>query len=354
MSTVSYCAQFGFDPARRERWLSLLGFSDSDAMRVNTLHRQVIDPNIETITSRFYQYLLATPEYSAILNQGYDLDRLKEKLREYLLHLGRDYDSETYFEERLRIGLAHARTGLSLRLYALAFHRLTALILEFLEDEARGSLTATLLRVLALDRALAIETYYRIKVERLEESVESLRERGRALRDRIATDALTRVGSYSHTIDLLRRAMMAARRSGEPLCVAMVDLDFFKHVNDTHGHLVGDMVLRDTAARMQSALRNFDTIGRYGGEEFLVILEHSSVSAAQDIIERMRRRVGATPLHVDGIDIPVTLSAGIVAMAENDTVNGLIDRADSAMYEAKRQGRDRTIVGPAPTRSANQ
>jgi two-component system cell cycle response regulator len=348
MAAAPYCEQFGFDAQQRRRWLELLEFGDSDGERMKALHRQVIDPNIESTVDRFYQYLKTQPEYERILDQGYEMDRLKEALRSYLSSLGIGYDSVEYFEDRLRIGAVHARIGLSLSLYVCAYQILTRLVLDVFGGEkaglAVGAFTETLLRVLALDESLAVETYYRSKVEPLQESVDSLRERGRALRDRIATDALTRVASYSHTIGLLRRAMMAARRSQDPLCVVMADLDFFKRVNDTHGHLVGDMVLRDTAARMQSALRNFDIIGRYGGEEFLVILEKCPLSLAHDIVDRMRHRVGSTPLHVDGINIHMTLSAGIAAMGDNDTVSGLIERADTAMYEAKERGRDRVCV----------
>jgi len=351
MTTAPYCEQFGFDAERRQRWLELLGFGESDSERMRALHRQVIDPNIESIVDRFYHYLQTQPEYRRILEQRYDVARLKEAMTGYLLSLGIGYDTVEYFEERLRIGAVHAHIGLSLSLYICAFQVLTRLVLDSIGGEepglAGGAFTETLLRVLALDESLAVETFYRSKVEPLQESVDSLRERGRALRDRIATDALTRVASYSHTIGLLRRAMMGARRSHDPLCAVMVDLDFFKRVNDEHGHLVGDMVLRDTAARMQSALRNFDIIGRYGGEEFLVILEKCPLSLAQEIVERMRRRVGSSPLHVDGINIHLTLSAGIAAMGDNDTVSGLIERADAAMYEAKQRGRDRVCIAPA-------
>jgi two-component system cell cycle response regulator len=352
MNTVSYCKHFGFDRYQRQRFLSFLQFDAGDAQRIEVLHKQVIDPNVDSIVSGFYGYLLDVPEFSDILHRGFDLDRLEQKQKDYLLALGRDYGSERYFEERLRIGITHARIGLPLSYYEVASHILVELILDRVPDPPGESsieypaMVATLLRICSLDVALAIEIYHRSKLDELQEQAESLRATDRALRDRIATDALTRVASYSHTIGVMRRAMATARRTGEPLCVAMIDLDFFKRVNDTHGHLVGDMVLRDTAARMQSALRSFDTIGRYGGEEFLVILEHCPMPEAYEIIERMRHRVGATPIHVDGIHIEMTLSAGIVEMTNGDTVATLIDRADATMYQAKRQGRDRTWVGP--------
>lgn len=144
---------------------------------------------------------------------------------------------------------------------------------------------------------------------------------------------------------MLEQAIKLARRKhSSPLCVCMADLDYFKKVNDTYGHLTGDAVLRDVASRMQASVRNFDTIGRYGGEEFIIILENTDLVTANEVVQRMLSRVADTPINVSGTAIPVTVSAGLAALRPGDTVQTLIARSDAAMYGAKRAGRNRAFL----------
>jgi diguanylate cyclase (GGDEF)-like protein/PAS domain S-box-containing protein len=152
-----------------------------------------------------------------------------------------------------------------------------------------------------------------------------------------SSDALTGLPNRRALDDQLPREMARSLRADHPLCLAIVDIDHFKAYNDTHGHLAGDAVLRDCALAWDTALRGEDTILRFGGEEFLVILPNCTPDDAAEIIERLRE---ATP---DG----QTCSAGLALWRAGESVDELVGRADEALYAAKDAGRDRLVSSVA-------
>jgi diguanylate cyclase (GGDEF)-like protein/PAS domain S-box-containing protein len=151
------------------------------------------------------------------------------------------------------------------------------------------------------------------------------------------SDALTGLPNRRAIDEVLPREMARALRADTPLCLAIIDIDHFKAYNDNHGHLAGDAVLRDCAAAWDSQLRGEDTILRYGGEEFLVVLPDCDADDATEIVERLR---GATPDRQ-------TCSAGLAVWRAGESVDDLVGRADKALYEAKETGRDRLVSASA-------
>jgi diguanylate cyclase (GGDEF)-like protein len=143
-------------------------------------------------------------------------------------------------------------------------------------------------------------------------------------------------------VDLRR---IARNRRGVGLILA--DVDLFKQVNDTHGHSVGDAVLRGVSERLAAAIRADDAIGRYGGDEFLIVLPSSDTAVALQVAERMRRSVAKTPVRTSAGPIHVTTSLGVAAIDDEQCLNmdNLIRAADQALYRAKRAGRNR-VEGP--------
>ncbi len=141
----------------------------------------------------------------------------------------------------------------------------------------------------------------------------------------------------------MQNELARAQRERQPVAVLLIDLDRFKLVNDTHGHLVGDAVLREATQRMQSAIRRYDSVGRYGGEEFLVVLPGCSGAAAGQQAERIREAVARSPFLPGGDPLPVTCSIG-VAWRNSPSVHDadhLIRESDIALYRAKDGGRNR-------------
>jgi two-component system, cell cycle response regulator len=162
------------------------------------------------------------------------------------------------------------------------------------------------------------------------------------LRHDATHDRLTGLWNRAMIVDELNRELSRSKREKRTLTILIGDVDHFKNVNDTHGHAAGDEVLRQTAKRMAGVRRHYDSIGRYGGEEFLLILPGCDLFQALPVAERVRCTVSAEPITIGEISWPITISLG-VATASATTVDAaaLIAVADEALYRAKAKGRNR-------------
>jgi two-component system, cell cycle response regulator len=160
------------------------------------------------------------------------------------------------------------------------------------------------------------------------------------LRRQATVDNLTGLLNRGAIMDRLETEMERALRESYPICVAIVDLDHFKKINDTFGHSAGDTVLREAASKMSSVLRPYDAIGRYGGEEFIVVFPRCDESIASGIAERIRSSI-AQRIEFDSQEVPVTASIGIARAVEPLTADEVIRAADDALFRAKESGRNR-------------
>jgi len=161
------------------------------------------------------------------------------------------------------------------------------------------------------------------------------------LKYRAETDELTGVANRRQLLASLDRAIAAARLNKTPLSFALVDIDNFKQVNDTHGHAAGDEVIRHVVQAGLATVRGYDTLGRLGGEEFGIILPKTSELNAYAVGERLRDQIHNLIVEIDdGVQISVTISTGIACLTAEDDAALLMERADRALYQAKRSGRD--------------
>ncbi len=157
-----------------------------------------------------------------------------------------------------------------------------------------------------------------------------------------ATDALTGLWNRRHLLERLEAEIGRSRRNGRPLCVAILDVDHFKRVNDLHGHPAGDEVLRALAGLIRESVRSSDVVARMGGEEFAILMPETDRAQAGLVCERLRERVELSPVPLpSGAALTVTLSTGIALMAGEEASEALISRADVALYDAKAEGRNR-------------
>jgi diguanylate cyclase (GGDEF)-like protein len=181
-----------------------------------------------------------------------------------------------------------------------------------------------------------------------------LLESQRRFREQAMRDGLTGLLNRAAVLAALERELARGQREGRPVGVLLADVDHFKGVNDTLGHQAGDEVLRQVAARLASALRPYDAVGRYGGEEFLIVLPGCDGPALADLAERVRQRVAAAPVTWEGEAVAVTLSVGAAARAAADDADpaALLRAADEALYRAKRAGRNRVSLAAEPACSA--
>lgn len=180
------------------------------------------------------------------------------------------------------------------------------------------------------------------RVLRLQEGLLAAQEE---LRRRATHDDLTGLWNRGMILERLTHELGRARRERTAVAVAMADLDHFKHINDTYGHAAGDAVLRYAASRLRETLRDRDCLGRYGGEEFLIVVPNCGASGAMDTAERSRVAVAESSVAFGASTIPVTVSVGV---ASTDAVGydeaALMRAADAALYEAKARGRNRVAA----------
>lgn len=177
------------------------------------------------------------------------------------------------------------------------------------------------------------------RILELQEQLVSAREQ---LRIQATHDSLTGLFNRRAIQEALDREATRCRREKKPVGVIMADVDHFKLINDTYGHQAGDAVLQEIARRMSASLRAYDSVGRYGGEEFLVVVPGSDLAAAAELAERLRQGIAAQPVSTDSAMISVTVSLGVAVSADQPGgLDDLLRRADEALYAAKDRGRNR-------------
>jgi diguanylate cyclase (GGDEF)-like protein len=178
----------------------------------------------------------------------------------------------------------------------------------------------------------------------LEKAKQALELANENLATTAATDDLTGMANRRHFYSEAARELSRLRRDGQKACLIMVDLDYFKSVNDTYGHEAGDVVLRAIEHPMRMSVRPRDLMGRTGGEEFLILLSGVDIPVAITIAERIRTAIQALEIDYRGYPINITASLGIARWDGKSELNELINQADEALYMAKKNGRNRTEV----------
>jgi diguanylate cyclase (GGDEF)-like protein len=171
-----------------------------------------------------------------------------------------------------------------------------------------------------------------------------------ALREQATRDGLTGLLNRNALLEVLRRELARASRECHPLSLLMVDLDHFKQINDTRGHAMGDAVLREGAHRMRDSVRGYDSVGRYGGEEFVIILPGCETASAVAQAERVRAAFANAPFVNGQHSMVVTCSLGVSSrdIASEGDAEALLREADLALYASKRAGRNRVECAPVP------
>ncbi|MBD9485529.1 PleD family two-component system response regulator [Pseudomonas sp. PDM14] len=183
-----------------------------------------------------------------------------------------------------------------------------------------------------------------IKPRHLIATVRNRAARARNLRARMVRDSLTGLYNHTHTLQLLEDARFRARRDGQPLTFAMLDIDHFKRVNDTYGHPMGDRVIKSMALFLKQRLRKTDHIGRYGGEEFAVVLPDTDAATAAKVLDEIRKRFSEIHYPAQPQDLACTFSCGIAELRDDMDSNMLSKQADEALYVAKHGGRNRVEI----------
>ncbi|MCW9087998.1 MAG: sensor domain-containing diguanylate cyclase [Gammaproteobacteria bacterium] len=214
------------------------------------------------------------------------------------------------------------------------------------KDTYRPEHQRTFLEIAAYLSVLMERSHYYQQIHDLNQKLLQVQD---TLREQALRDALTGALNHGAILESLDEHLGFAQRQFEPLSILMADLDQFKRINDRHGHPTGDAVLKAVAATLQACLRGHDRLGRYGGEEFLMVLGSTPLEVAQQVAERIRAEVAALQVLDGSETLRATISIGVATYEPDamDQPDSLLARADAALYEAKRMGRNRVCLAPA-------
>lgn len=184
----------------------------------------------------------------------------------------------------------------------------------------------------------------RQEVQDAEQRIHTLEAKLQHMSELVREDQLTGSLNRRGLDDVFERETARSDRRGTPLCIAMLDLDDFKRLNDTYGHLAGDAALKHLVKIVKETLRSMDVIARFGGEEFLILLPETTVEAAASTMTRLQRELTRHFFLHDNEKVLITFSAGVALRLPNEDQAELVKRADRAMYQAKQTGKNRVVV----------
>jgi diguanylate cyclase (GGDEF)-like protein len=264
----------------------------------------------------------------------------------------------------LQQGLAIAQ-AIQSNLYVYRFHELLSQVYENLGDLTQAifhykqfhAVKEKVFNDKNTGRRQVLETQHKTEIARREAEIYHLRtveleqeitERKRLqeeLRQQATTDELTQIFNRRHFLFLASIELKRAVRLNHPLSLVLIDLDYFKRINDTYGHIIGDQALLEFAQTFKGNIRTIDVFARFGGDEFALILPETESNQTVEVIERVQRALAEQRPKLGDTTITLSISAGISSLAcETDSVDGLISRADQALYRAKAMGRNSVVV----------
>ncbi|NIA21901.1 MAG: diguanylate cyclase [Anaerolineaceae bacterium] len=350
MPEYPLCRDFGVSQQDAKTRLAFMDFGRADHQRARTL-RDIIAANIDPIVDEFYAHLMKFAELKSFLSDRQVLARLKGAQKQHLLSIGKDLDHLSYYESRLRVGQIHERVGLQQKWYLGAGVIFFNIIAAKLKDPFAGDTDqlaahlCTLKKLLTLDISLAVETYHQATTQRLEGILGQLNEAQQTLQQISRLDGLTQINNRRFLMEALEMEVYRSHRFDHPLCLAIMDIDHFKVINDTHGHTFGDFCIQTLVRHLKDNIRQSDILGRHGGEEFAIGLVETHLDAALQILERARLAIALKTIEQDGKSATLTVSVGMAELTPDvQGLDVLMQRADEALYQAKESGRNRTCV----------
>ncbi|HRD66401.1 MAG TPA: diguanylate cyclase [Candidatus Competibacter sp.] len=337
---------------------TLFSFSNTDAEFLLS-YKPIIEKHIDSIVAEFYRIQTSIPEIALLIGDADTLARLRTAQRRYILDLFSGlYDLE-YVNNRLRIGLVHKRIGVEPKLYLSAIYTLKELLHQTIVNEAltdinREEITKALDKLLLFDITLVFETYIRTLISEIETAKnkseqyarrmeEKVKERTQQLEEMSRTDALTGLLNVRHLNEIFTTALRGAQRRFEPISVIYIDVDDFKQINDTQGHLRGDEILRTVGKAIKDTARAEDSCIRCGGDEFCILLTNCREDQAKDhFVGRLTQRIKE---ELDN----VTISIGVAQTGPNEYVDTstLVQMADEKMYAAKQANKNASQMSSA-------
>lgn len=327
--------------------MELLNLSKED-LKILFSHKILIENNIDVIVDEFYEKQTEIDEISLLIGDADTLVRLRSAQRKYVMDLfSGNYDSD-YVNNRLRIGMVHKRIGVEPKLYLSAVRTLKEAIVKTLTRTVKQSEVLELAldaleKLLYFDTTLVFDTYIDSLVGEIETAKNKTEEYAKSLEEKVAErtqqleeqarrDPLTNLYNQRAMYEFLRRDLSISKRRQVKLSLVYFDVDKFKEINDTHGHIKGDEVLKNIGQAVLNNIRETDLPCRYGGDEFCIILPECDTDGARVVCEKIIKEFGDRYSEY-------SLSIGIAETGLDEYIDGdkLIKNADEKMYQAKKE-----------------
>lgn len=345
--------QMGLTQAEIVRRLHTFNVTDEDERNLAALSPE-IEHRLDDIVTRFYANQLENPEIFMIIGDAETFARLRGATTKYVVTLFSGPYDETYVNNRLRIGKVHKRIGVTPKLYFDSLATLRALIDEAVknlpslngETAKVQSILGSIHRVLLFDAQLVVDSYidsYMSQVDAVKGEIGRLASAmaikvpafTREMHEASIRDELTGLFNYRSFSEFLRREIELAKRYHLPLCIAYFDLNKFKAVNDTKGHVAGDQVLKAVADAVRHGTRTIDIACRYGGDEFCIIFPRTTIDEGRLIMNRVDAAFARSETQ------GVSFSVGLVQIGPESFLDAedLLKLADARMYAAKAKSR---------------
>lgn len=341
--------QLGWSSHEIARRLHTLNFTAEDRQRVIAAAPH-IESAMDRIVHDFYEIQLEDSDISSIIGDIDTLKRLKGVMRSYILDIFACEFDESYANGRLRIGKVHKRLGVTPKLYIGSLSALQSLlereIDEAMENDSAETAKFALQKILLLDVQIIFEAYidgFLAEMDLAKREVErfsldlgiKMPPIARRLHEIASRDSHTGLYNQGAFYDYLSRECSVAERHHLPLTLMYLDLNGFKGVNDTHGHRVGDIVLKQVAESMSAIMRSVDIPARYGGDEFCIIMPRTTLTEAQFLVHRLAENFTARCSY------PVTFSTGLVQSGPDkfEDPQAMVKKADANMYKAKERAK---------------
>lgn len=334
-----YCHAYGFDREKIKERLKLFQLNKNDFETAKLLQEIVVQPNSRRIISKFYTYLSNNKQYRLYLPSDKIIESLKNTQLHYLTTLGDNFGSESYFDDRIRVGVAHSKIGMPLSLYECAYHHLRELILECVpsefEDKIVNDLRSFVLKIISLDMSLAIDSYMNTNSRQLENNIVQLVKKNKKFQYWSEIDHLTHVSNRSAILKNIRLSMLEATKKHIPLSIVMIDFDRLSVINDEYGHMVGDLLLKSVIEAIKPLLSNVDKLGRYGGDEFIIVLPGKDNTNAQESANHIQSIIHKKIFKIGDHELEIHFSFGVATYVENDTLSDFFKHVDNSLLESK-------------------
>ncbi|MBF0193288.1 MAG: GGDEF domain-containing protein [Magnetococcales bacterium] len=342
---------------RRVQRLKLLFNLTQEDEQCLLVVKPYIEQQMDSIIDKLYSWLLDFPEVVVVIGDAETLLRLKNTMRGYIAELFSGNYDRIYINSRLRIGIVHKRIGVSPPLYMAAVRMLSNLLESLIEDQCKDGTCSrfeaeqrkiSLQKILMFDVQLVFDTYTGALVSAVDIARQELEDyamdleatvaqRTQELKDLARLDGLTGLVNQRAFYERLRNDLAHSKRRCEPITLIYFDLNRFKALNDNAGHKAGDLLLAHVGETLLATMREVDTVARYGGDEFCIILPNSTTQNCHDVVQRFVERFYAKTNKTG-----VAFSMGIVDTGPNEFISSddLVKSADKCMYISKEASRD--------------